>query len=424
MRFCLFGLLLPILLSCKPLKINIEAPMALLVNADTGAVLYEKNADRSCYPASITKVATAIFILEKKHHLLDEIALVKHDDVKRVLPAIKQAHDTLCPPHRLETDACVINLQIGEKMSLRALLHGLMLCSGDDAGNVLARHISGSVPKFMEELNDYLKQLDLNNTHFNNPHGLHHDNHYSTAYDLVKLARYAMRNSHFNEMVRTIEMPRPKTNLQKASVFKMGNRLIKPGQHFYYSKAVGIKTGYHAKAGYTLISAAEDEHRCLIGVVLKTKNTEQRYKDMIKLFDAAFAEKKSSRTFLNRQFDFFTCDVPHATQSLKAELERDLTLEYFPSEEPTCSLKTEWQPLKLPIRLHQEVGEVHLVDQYGNSLRTVKLHAKYPVEEKWQHRIYSHTFIYLNSPLGRVFLALVGFAVFSLLIYRFAHRTR
>src|SRR6185437_6437502 len=144
---------------------------------------------------------------------------------------------------------------VGEEMPLKEYLYGMMVRSGNDAANVIAEYVSGSIPTFMQELNDYLKQIGCLNTTFCNPHGLHHPDHKTTAFDMALLTREAMKNPVFREIVSTVRHKRPKTNKRPAAVLVQTNRIIKSGTQYYYPKAIGVKTGYHSRAQNTLVAA-------------------------------------------------------------------------------------------------------------------------------------------------------------------------
>jgi serine-type D-Ala-D-Ala carboxypeptidase (penicillin-binding protein 5/6) len=361
-------------------SVSISAKRAILMNADTGTILYEKNAYEKCYPGSITKIATAIYFLEKKGDALSEIATANRDDLHIVAPEIRRAPGAH-PSYRLEPRGTHMSLRVGERLSLEALFHGLMLCSGNDAANVIARTISGSIPKFMEELNDFLKAKGIEDTYFSNPHGLHFNDHMTTAYDMAKIAKIALGYPFFRKVVSTIEFPRPETNLQKPAVLKQSNRLVKPGK-FHYPKAIGIKTGHTAAAGFTIVAAAEDEGRTLIAVILSAPTSEERFQDAITLFNAAFAEKKEKRQLFNKAFDFFELAIPEAKNSLVAEFDHDVSIEYYPAEEPSLQSVVQWRDVKLPIREGAIVAELLLINDQGERIDAFPLFAKNRVEKK------------------------------------------
>lgn len=260
MRYLL--LILCSLLQAKSLELNLTARAAVLMNAETGAILYEKNGHTMLAPASVTKTATALYLLESQKLRPDQIIKVSHEAIR------SRPSEATGDPHWLIPDGTIMGLKRGEEISVEALLHGLMLISGNDAANVLAEAHSGSVPRFVNELNDYLRQeIGCSDTHFSNPHGIHDKTHYSSAYDLCLIAQRALKLPKFREIVSKVVYECPKTNKRPAMEIRQFNALLKKGKH-YYPHAIGIKTGYHSNAMHSLVAAAEQNGRTLIAAVL------------------------------------------------------------------------------------------------------------------------------------------------------------
>lgn len=368
-----------------PLKVNVKARSAILINAETGAILYEKEARAISFPASTTKIATALFILDEKKVDLHQMVTVSAEALQ-----YKPENPTdETPAHWLVSDATMMHLVKGERVSMEALLHGLMLVSGNDAANVLAEAISGSVPRFMEELNQYIQTLGCQDTHFRNPHGYHHPQHVSTAYDLAFLTQRALRNAKFRELVSKQVYLKPKTNKQPAQEIKQWNGLIREGKHFY-SKAIGVKTGFHSFAQNTLVAAAEDQGRTLIAVVLGCPKSNDRYNDAKTLFEAAFAQKKIEN-ILAPAGQAYSKILEGAKSKLLAVLSTPLSVSFYPAEEPKVKAFIHWNTLCLPIRKGQKVGEIHAIDERGTLLAKEELFAKenvsatfiFSLKQKW-----------------------------------------
>lgn len=357
-------------LAAQPLEVEVAAPSAILMNAESGRVLFEKQSHTPFYPASITKIATALFALNKKGEHLDELVTVSSESLK--LKPLK--HNGECLPYWLERDGTKMGLQYGEKISLDALLHGLMLISGNDAANVIAEEVSGSISEFVAQLNQYLRELGCQNTQFSNPHGLHHPDHFTTAYDICLVTKTALSSPKFREIVAKSSYRKPKTNKQDSELIHHTNPLFKEGR-FYYPKAIGVKTGYHSQAKNTFVAAAEDQGRTLIAVLLGCSKRENRYEDAIRLFETAFAEKKEERCIFTRGYSLSRA-ILGAKNRLKAALSEDLSISYYPSEEPVPRAFIHWGNLSLPISKGQKVGELHLVDERGNFLQKQDLCAE------------------------------------------------
>lgn len=349
-------------LIAQSLDVSIEAPAAILMNADSGVVLFERNAEEAHYPASITKIATALYLIENKGDVLDEFAEASSEAVAAISPEAKRKQRYRQPSHWLEFGSSHIGLKKGERMTLRSLLDGLMLESGNDAANVIAEHLSGDVPTFISDLNARLAQIGCRHTHFTNPHGLHHPDHVTTARDMAVMTREALKYPMFREVVSALTASRPKTNLQEATQFRQYNKLLRPGKH-YYPKAIGVKTGYTSDAGSTLVAAAEDGERTLIAVVLGCDSQQQRFEDTIRLFDAAFREEKVTRRVLSAGPQSFACRPSSSRKKLTTRLAHDVTLSFYPSETPDLHGNLVWATnLAPPIVEGSVVGEIQVLD--------------------------------------------------------------
>jgi D-alanyl-D-alanine carboxypeptidase len=267
--------------------ISTNAGGVVLMEEKTGRVLYGKSERERLYPASTTKMMTALLAIENGN--LDDIVTV--GDEIRLIPS----------------DASTAKLRVGEQIPLKNLLAALLLPSGNDAAMTIAayigRKLGGSsysaakdaIGYFCSLMNERAKKIGAMDTHFANPHGYHDNNHYSTAFDLAIIAREAMKNSYFREMVKT-----PYFKSQDKYVFGSGgqtreivhdwvngNALINPAFSGYYPYATGIKTGYTNEAGYCLVSSASKDGLDLITVVLND-TSEDRWKDSVALLDYGF----------------------------------------------------------------------------------------------------------------------------------------
>jgi D-alanyl-D-alanine carboxypeptidase (penicillin-binding protein 5/6) len=361
-------------LVAQPLDVLISAPSAILINADTGAILYEKYAHTPLYPASITKIATLLYALDQKNPALDLLVTVSADAVKLKPP--NPGPDI--PIYWDEIDGTKMGVLKGEILPLHSLMYGLMRCSGNDAANVIAETLSSSVPIFVSEMNTYICLLGCKNTHFMNPHGLHHKDHFTTAYDMSIIAKKAFQIPKFREMVSNVYYQKPKTNKHQSSEIEQKNPLLKSGKH-HHPKVIGAKTGFHSKAKSTLVAAAEHEGRTLIAVVLGCEKRTDRYEDVARLFDAAFAENLEKKVFFDSSH-LFSFSIEGAKSPLHAVLRSEVSIAYFPSEEPICRAFVRWDPGALPIHKGQKVGEVQICDSLGTVLQIGDLIAKEEVK--------------------------------------------
>lgn len=217
----------------------VSAQSAIVVDAQTGAVLYEKAPDRQGLIASTTKIMTALLVCEQCN-VLDRMKI---------------------PKEAVGIEGSSMYLREGEVLTLQELLYGLMLHSGNDAAVALAIYCGGTVEGFVQLMNDKAHRLGLANTHFENPNGLDGREHYSTARDLAKLAVYAMENPVFSKIVST-------------KTVKVGERFLKNHNKLLWQVegAEGVKTGYTRAAGRILVSSASRDNRRLIAVTMNAPN--------------------------------------------------------------------------------------------------------------------------------------------------------
>ncbi len=358
----------------EPLQVTVGAESAILMNADTGAILYEKNSRQRMFPASTTKIATAIYTLDRSGAKLDAMCTADQECVGFVTETAKKRSNYTLPAHYLEFGATHMVIHKGEKLSLRDLLYGHMVHSADDASNVIAQHVGGTIPRFMDDLNAYLQELGFVDTHFMNPHGLHHPDHYTTAYDMALLTQHALKNRQFRELVACTQCVRPKTEHQAAATLVQGNRLLRKGD-YYYPKAIGVKTGYTAAAGHCFSAAAQHNGRTLIAVLFNCKDRKEMFKETVKLFEAAFNQPMLERTLLEAGPLPFTVKVSGAGKAVQAALVEPLTVQYYPAEEPQLSASLHWQELSIPVVKGQPVGEIVLTAPDGRVVKTAQVFA-------------------------------------------------
>ena len=252
---------------------QVSAPTAILIDSESGRVLYEKNADTKMYPASTTKVMTGLLASEYKN--LEEQITASPNVVK------------------IERGSSQIYLNPGEILTMRQLLYALMLPSANDAAIAIAESIGGSIDGFTTLMNERAQSLGAVNTHFVNPNGLHDDNHYTTARDLSMIAREGMKNPIFREIVGTTNYVIPATNKQvERNYLTNGNKLISKFNNKYkYEYAIGIKTGYTTKSQHCLVGGAKKDDLELISVILGD-NKDFIYPNTIALFEYGFANFK------------------------------------------------------------------------------------------------------------------------------------
>ena len=362
------SLLCSFFLSAEPIKFEIRGNAAILMNAETGAILFEKDAYSLHYPASTTKVATALYALKTASDKLEDPFTAEQDALGTVTQEAKRKSNYTLPTYWQEPDGTHIGIKRGEILTLRDLMEGMMISSGNDAANVIAQGLAPTIPAYMENVNAYLKEIGCTQTRFLNPHGLHDPKHQTTAYDLALIAREALKYPLFCEIVAKTRFTRPKTNKQAATTLLQTNRLLRPGK-LYYSKAIGIKTGYHAKAKHNFVAASRDDGRTLIAVLLGYKDRNAMFEDAAKLFEIAYNQPKVQRIYLKASPQTFSLKLPETKIPLQTYLTDSLSLDFYPAEDPNAKCLLYWNTLTLPIAKDQFVGELHLASADGAVLR-------------------------------------------------------
>ena len=260
---------------------KISAESAIVMDVNSGVILYEKNSHDEHYPASITKIMTTLLCLENSS--LQDTVTYSREAV-----------------YGIETGSSHIWLEPGEKMSMEDSLYGIMLMSANEACLGVAEHVGGSVKKFVKMMNKKAKELGCQNTHFNNPNGLFDKNHYTSAYDMALIARAAYQNETFRKITGTSRYDTQKTNKNAVRNLYNHHEMLYPHNYpkYGYEYCVGGKTGYTDIARWTLVTYAKKGDMELLTVVMKTAGPPpgepNEYTDTIKLLNYCFEnyEKK------------------------------------------------------------------------------------------------------------------------------------
>lgn len=247
----------------------------MLLDASTGSVLFSKNGDSRFYPASITKLMTALLAAEKCS-LNDTVTFSKTATTN------------------LESGAVTLGLVEGDKLIVEQCLYGLLLKSANEVANGLAEHVSGSVSSFSALMNARAKELGCTGTNFANPNGLNNSNHYTTPHDMALIARAAFQNETVRKVSSTLSYQIPATKKASARTISMGHKMLYSGDSRYYPGIIGGKTGYTSLAGNTLVTCVERDGSRLIAVIMKSKST--HYADTKALLDYGFAVKAAGGT--------------------------------------------------------------------------------------------------------------------------------
>lgn len=339
-----------------------EQTAFVVMNAQSGRVLMQRSAHQKMYPASTTKVALLAYILSTSGIDLTQKLVVPAEAVKAVSDAEKSRDNfSKYSPYVLEARGSSAGLRAGEIILLKDALYGAMLPSGNDAANTLAYYWGkGSIDSCLEQMNRFVESLGCGDSTFLNPHGLHHPQHVTTAYDLAVLTRYAMQVPLFRQIVGTASYTKERTNKQPAVTWHQSNKLLVPGP-YYYDRATGVKTGYHARAQNCLIATGENENRSLIIVLLHCPDRKQMFVGAKKLLERFLNEEKKRRVVIDNGPLRLKRDIEGQAAPLSLFSPREAAVAFYPSEEPAIRAVVEWKELTFPVEQGQEVGVVHIL---------------------------------------------------------------
>ncbi len=243
---------------------SITSETAVLMDAKTGAILYEKNAEQAMYPASLTKIATAIYAIENGN--LEDVVTVSENAI--------------------DVEGTTVFLEEGEQVPLKKLIQGLLINSGNDAGVAIAEHLSGSVEQFSKDINAYLRNtVGVKNTTFKNPHGLFNYEHVTTAEDLAFITKYALQNELFREIFGTVQLDWAGKSWDTTLISH--HKMLKG--EITYDEVTGGKTGYVDQSGHTLATSASGNRIHLIAITMRSNTQTEAYSDTATLLDYGLA---------------------------------------------------------------------------------------------------------------------------------------
>lgn len=344
---------------------EISADAAILIDSSSEKVLYSKNENQKMYPASTTKILTAILTIENCN--LNDVVTVPYGAISSITSGYS-----------------VAALQAGEQLTVEQLLQVMLVHSANDAANVLAFHVSGSIENFAELMNNKVSELGLTNTHFTNPSGMHDENHYTTAHDLAIIMKYCMKNDTFRSLSSLKYCNIPATNKYDVRVFNTTNELLiydnrDVSSNYYYKYAIAGKTGYTTQAKNCLVSVAKKENLELICVVLSAgiypNNVSAKFVDTKSIFDYGYnnytIKKLREKDAIATQIEIGngTKETRNLDLLISDDLSALVTQDEFDTEfEPQIELQDN---LFAPIAQGQVVGKItYTIDgiQYSSNL--------------------------------------------------------
>lgn len=347
--------------------VDIQVPAAVVIDFDTGRVLYDKNGDEKRKMASLTKIMTSIL-------------LVENCDMEEQIEVPKKA---------AQIGGSTVGLKAGDIVTAKSLLYGMLLPSGNDCAYTVAIHLGGTIENFAKMMNDKAKVLGLTSTNFVNPHGLDKENHYTTAKEMAYLTRYALKNPYIDEAVKTKSITINFGSFTKT--LNNTNSLLRT-----YEKADGVKTGFTNGAERCLVSSATDNDRRYICVVLGATTTKIRFNTSKLLLEETF--KKYKTMDISNYLKFYINvnvvkgKIPSYEESINDNMSYPLTNEEYDS----IYIKQDIvQSLEAPVAAGTKIGKVEVY------LENEKLYEK---EIFLKENIYKKNIMdYINEALSNMF---------------------
>ena len=399
---------------------SVAAQAAILVDADSGEVYFEKNADSSIQPASTTKMMTALLAVEAVER--GEIAL---SDM------VTASGDVSYNLQEDSTDAAP-RIQYGETLSVEDLLYLAMLASANEACNMLAEYISGSVSAFVDAMNARAEELGCTGTHFVNCNGLEEEGHYSTARDFSLIACEAVNHKLFTTVSGTLYRTVAATNVSESRALTNTNALLDPESEYYYEPAYGIKTGFFENAGYCLVSAAEKNGMNVVCVLMGGRDVGDQFSDTVTLYSWLF-DNYESREILSSTENILTAPVEMGnmeTVGVRAEngvsviLPKDFDLSRIGYEYTMYYEQRGEETLHAPVNAGEVLGELTVVEldenqQTVQTFGTSRLVAASTVEMSRKEYLETQFMELLEEPMIHKILLILGiiFVVYLLLVF-------
>lgn len=396
----------------EPMDVNSKA--SILVDASDGHDIYSENADEKMFPASLTKLMTALLVAENV------------PDLSVIVTANESAFEGL-------SDAgSSVGMKPGEQMTVDNLLICLLVASANETANILAEYVSGSVPAFVELMNSRAAELGLTGTHFANPHGLHNEEHYTTARDMAKIAIEVRKHERLREICQMKDARIPATNLKDERYFFTTNSLISRYKElgYVYSHANGMKTGSTSQAGLCLVSSAEYKGTELISVVLGAEKDEEGKK-------GHFVESKRLLVWGFENFSTATliassdivCEV-----KVKSAKDRDYVTGHVPENFSLMmpndfdKSKVEYivdskKEIEAPIKKDDEIGTV-VIRYEGRDYITLPVVASYDVEISYFEYVKNAVVDFFGSTTSVILLIIVLMMLVVIYVLHIRRRNR
>ncbi|MCX8131085.1 MAG: D-alanyl-D-alanine carboxypeptidase [Clostridia bacterium] len=396
--------------------LDIAAPSYMLLDLNSGQVLYEKDSNQKLYPASTTKIMTAILALET-------------GKLDQVMTASKKAID----PGK---GGMNIGIMEGEKLTLEDLLHALLIKSANETANIIAENIAGSTEDFVEMMNKKAGEIGAVNTHYVNTNGMHDDNHYTTVSDMAKISLYAMKNKDFKRIVA-----KSKYDMTPTNKHSKWDTLYTTNKLFYYksdlfSEITGIKTGYTSKAGHNLVSSAKNKEGVeLVAIVFGVKSIASAtnvYSLSEKLLEYGF-KNFSIQQFAKADEQVKKITVTDAKDDGYLELiTSDSLSALLPNDENLHNIeenvKFTMTDVKAPVKKGDIMGYIEYKRQ-GIPLGKINIIASRNVEKSFKAEVRDDVKAFISSPLLKriiigIVITLVSFIILRIVLKKISRASR
>lgn len=414
--FALLGNLLSLPAAGTEALGEVQAKAALLVDQRTGAVIYAKNEHQELYPASLTKIMTALLVLEA----IDEGRL----SMDQSITATETSMETLAD------DGSTAGIKVGETMTVEQLLYCMLVVSANEACTILGEQVSGSVSAFVDDMNAKAEELGCENTHFMNPHGLHDPQHYTSAWDLYLITKAAMEYPEFMTICDTTSITIPATNMSPERPLYNTNYLIcgYRSRGYLNGDAHGVKTGSHSQAGHCLVATAQRASMSLLSVVLGADRVQDdegvwwtySFGETNRMFNWAF-ENFTYQTVLEEhdvagEAPVSLSRMDHVTlrpaQAVEILVPRDLDLEDL---ERTITLKTD--PVEAPIAEGDVLGTL-TISKDGKDYAAVDLLALNDVEASRIRVLWRDVKEFASTLQARIGAVVLGVVIALFLVWK------
>ncbi len=372
---------------------QIDSEAAILIEPTSGKILYEKNSQEKMYPASTTKILTAILVLENAN--LNDVVTVSDYAATALGPEYASA-----------------NLQYGEQLTVNQLLQILLVYSANDAAIVLAEHIGGSADSFISMMNTKVYELGLENTNFSNVYGGHASDHYTTAYDLAKIMEYCLQNTEFRKLAGSASCYIPATNTSDIRLYESTNDLIVPDNYNYYPYITTGKTGFTTPAGECLVTSSFKDDMELICVTLGGYTPLSRFTDTRDLFDYGYSNY-TFREILAEDTLLINLEVP--TSPIASEF-----IDLYSNSNIITLVNTslDTSNLEYSINLHENISAPIRENQILGTVTYVIDDTTYTVDLISRTSVVETFYSYYLTVLGIIFLIIIAILITWVIIWK------